>query len=640
MRNLFFCILCGVAMPLFSQSLKYQSVVLSDTLTDHADAIIRSDQMRVHIKSINEMEIKRERVVTVLNRRGNSLIQAFVGYDNGRKIKGIEATIYDALGLEIQTAKKRDFKDVSAVPGGTLYSDARVMYLDIIPRSYPYTVKFSYEIESSNTAPIPSWYCIENYRLSVEESSYEITFSNPTLKPAIKEVNMHGYEPFRKEGPNMLSYSISDLPAIQEESYSTPFKTFVPHIKFRPVRFSYEGLEGEINTWQDLGKWVYDNLLEEAGQLPETTIRKVRQRVAGIDDPLEKARIVYEYVQENTRYISVQVGIGGLRPSNAEDVDKLKYGDCKGLTNYTIALLKAVGVPAYYVHVYAGDPKLDFESDFADLSQGNHVILAIPNGDESFVWADCTSQTIPFGFLGDFTDDRVAHIITKDGGRLFRTPTYESSDNVQSTEAQITIDLQGNLKGEAQIETSGLQYDARYSISTLDPKDREVYYRKRWDHLSDLNLQTISFENHKAGVQFTEKVAFSASSFAKKAGKRIFLTPNVINRITHVPDRYDNRKLPFEIRMGYLDKDSYEIQIPEGYRPEALPAPKKIETEFGSYKSEVRYEEGQHALVYSREIEIRGGKYPKERYEAYRKFRTEISKAENAQAVFIETSNH
>ena len=121
--------------------------------------------------------------------------------------------------------------------------------------------------------------------------------------------------------------------------------------------------------------------------------------VTGIEDKLEKAKIIYKYVQENTRYISVQIGIGGFRPINAIDVDRVKYGDCKGLSNYTMALLKAVNVPSYYTVVEAGNRKVDFEDDFADLRQGNHAILAIPYKG-SYYWIDCTSQIHPFRIFG------------------------------------------------------------------------------------------------------------------------------------------------------------------------------------------------------------------------------------------------
>ena len=161
-------------------------------------------------------------------------------------------------------------------------------------------------------------------------------------------------------------------------------------------------------------------------------------------DPIEKAKIVYAFMQNKTRYISVQVGIGGWEPIAANKVDAVGYGDCKGLTNYTKALLDAVGVTSYYTVVFAQDRR-DIDKEFASL-QGNHVILNIPNKGKD-VWLECTSQTTPFGFLGDFTDDRNVLVITPEGGIIKRTPKYINKDNLQTINADITLKENGSVNG-------------------------------------------------------------------------------------------------------------------------------------------------------------------------------------------------
>ena len=62
----------------------------------------------------------------------------------------------------------------------------------------------------------------------------------------------------------------------------------------------------------------------------------------------------------------------------AMEVDELGYGDCKGLSNYTMALLEEADVTSYYSKIYAGegervnlDPKIAFQ-------HSNHVILMVP----------------------------------------------------------------------------------------------------------------------------------------------------------------------------------------------------------------------------------------------------------------------
>ena len=173
---------------------------------------------------------------------------------------------------------------------------------------------------------------------------------------------------------------------------------------------------------------MHKSLLEGRDVINEATKIKILDWVKEAKSPLEKAKIVYQFMQNKTRYISVQVGIGGWEPIAANQVDQVGYGDCKGLTNYTKALLDVVGVTSYYTVVYASE-KRNLDKDFASL-QGNHVILNIPNEGKD-IWLECTSQTMPFGFLGDFTDDRDVLVVTPEGGIIKRTAIYKDETNLQ-----------------------------------------------------------------------------------------------------------------------------------------------------------------------------------------------------------------
>ena len=140
-----------------------------------------------------------------------------------------------------------------------------------------------------------------------------------------------------------------------------------------------------------MGKWFYDEILYGTTDLPEETKIKIKNLVGNEKDPLKIAEIVYKYMQEKTRYVSIQEGIGGWKPMLAKDVDKLGYGDCKALTNYTRALLDAVGVVSYYTRLYGETDKKEIYADIVSF-QSNHVILAIPDK-SNYVWLECTNQT-------------------------------------------------------------------------------------------------------------------------------------------------------------------------------------------------------------------------------------------------------
>src|SRR5690606_26559586 len=174
-----------------------------------------------------------------------------------------------------------------------------------------------------------------------------------------------------------------------------------------------DGVRGVVNSWDDFGVWYHKSFLEYLDELPKETVSKMKSLTQNAKTNIEKAKIIFDYVQNNTRYISVQVGVGGWQPFPAKEVDKLGYGDCKALTNYTKALLNCVGVEAYYTVIYASNSITDIDENIISL-QGNHVILTLPTK-EGMIFLESTSQKIPFGYLGTSADNRQALMIRPDG---------------------------------------------------------------------------------------------------------------------------------------------------------------------------------------------------------------------------------
>ncbi|NHF60916.1 DUF3857 domain-containing protein [Flavobacteriaceae bacterium TP-CH-4] len=619
-----------------AQENKYQALLLDKSLTDNANAVVRLDYMKIHIGSPQKMTYTVRRAVTVMNKRGNRHVRTTASHDKETHIKKIEAFVYDRQGREIEHIKKKDFRDLSAVDGFSLYTDDRLLTFDYTPIQYPYTLEFRYEVETSDTGFFPPWYFLGGYLSSVEKSHYEITYDDPGLKPDIKKYNLEGLSLVEKEEPGQLLFTATNIPAIRPESLSPGFRSIAPRLAVRLKDFTLKGHDASVADWKQLGGWIDNTLLKDRDILNEETIAKVRNLVKGETDDLQKAKIVYKYVQENTRYVSVQIGIGGWKPISAIDVDRVKYGDCKGLSNYTHALLKAVDVASFYTVIHAGERKVDFDSDFARL-QGNHAILAIPYKGQ-YYWIDCTSQVHPFGFVGDFTDDRNALIVTPEGGKIVRTVSYLNEQNYQKTTADYTLSHEGHISGEARIETEGIQYDNHFKLETLDHDEVVKHYKDYWDNINNLKIGTYRFENNRDSIVFTEKVPFNAVNYATLSGDRILFTVNAFNRNSYIPDRYRNRRQPFDIQRGFFDEDEFLVKLPEGFNVEAIPEPKQIDTEFGRYTMRIQYHPEMNTVQYQRSLLIKQGFYPKEKYNLYRDFRKQVARNDNAQIVLVKTN--
>lgn len=107
-------------------------------------------------------------------------------------------------------------------------------------------------------------------------------------------------------------------------------------------------------SWNDFGKFIA-SLNKGRDQLPENIKVKVDELTRGVSDPLEKIIRLYGFMQQNTRYISIQLGIGGWQPFSAEFVGQKGYDDCKALTNYMQSLIKHAGIKSYYALIKSGD---------------------------------------------------------------------------------------------------------------------------------------------------------------------------------------------------------------------------------------------------------------------------------------------
>lgn len=601
------------------------SLTIPEILKTDANAVIRLQKTTITVTSPTQLIVKEKRIVTVLNKLGKTHVNAYKHYDEDTKITKLSAIIYDALGKKKKKYSKGDFTDVSAVDGGTLYSDSRVKVLEYTPTSYPYTIVIESEYKNSSTGFIPKWFPLENYYLSVEKSIYEL-YNPQNISFRKKENNFKGFAIEKSSNENSLSYSLTNQKAIKYEKNTVNFEDFSPNFSISLDQFSLKGVKGNAKNWKEFGFWMYDKLILDKNKLSPNTVAKIKNLVKNASTSIEKAKIIYEYVQNKTRYISVQVGIGGWEPITANKVDDVGYGDCKGLTNYTKALLDAVGVKSYHTIVYAGNNK-NIDNDFTAL-QGNHMILNLPNeGDD--IWLECTSQTIPFGFLGDFTDDRDVLVITPEGGIIKRTTSYINDKNLQLNNAIITLLTNGDMSATIEKKSYGTQYGDRYHIKNYTKKELNKYYKSRvWDYNNNLDVENVVLENNKEKVEFTEKINANIKNFATVKDNSYLFKLNVFNRITSIPKRYRNRKRVLEIDRGFTDKDSFTFKIPEGYSILNLPLNKHISNKFGTYK--IAFEKiNETSFKYNREFSLKKGIHPKEDYKAYRKFRKMVAKYDN-----------
>jgi len=608
----------------------YPVAAIPEQLKKDANAVIRTFDDEFELIDYGRAIEKVHMVVTVLNENGDSFSKLILPYDQTQKIKSITGRSYNELGVPDDKLKSSKIQDINYTSAGTVFDDLRMKISEFKTTTYPYTVEYEYEIEYDGLIDYPTWNPLRSYLVSLEKSSYKFSFKDE-LKIRHKEFNLasNSLTEKKEDGKTILQWTADSLVAYKEEPMGPSLGSQTPKVICAPTTFVYNGSKGEMSSWEKLGQWSAD-LIRGMDKLPDTRVIEIKNLVTGQKDTVGIIQTLYKYMQKRSRYVGIQLGLGGYKPFPAETVDRLGYGDCKALSNYMKALLNCVGIRSYYTLAGAGSNQGITMKDFPTIGQNNHVILCVPLKSDT-IWLECTSQTQPCGYLGTFVQGRTVLLIDDKGCKLVKTPLLNSKQNLQVRSAEVNINPDGAMQSSVKTHFSGYQYD---NVSDLFEESKEDQQKELLDDLGipGLKLNTFAYDVRKNKIpEAFETLSLNSEKYASKTGPRLFIPLNLLNQRKNSPAKVENRRLPFKQTYSYHDKDSIVYTLPAGYVTESVPKQKIIATEFGEYKSSVTVENNK--AIYVREVNINYGTWPKEKYAEAVDFYTGIVLADKAKLV-------
>lgn len=607
----------------------YFSLVAQENkeLNKNANAIIEYYDAELTLlsqeKAILRVNIKSQ----ILNKNGNKHAIFFEYYDKFRKIKSFEGKIYNSQNIEVEKIKNKDLIDQSLISNYSLYEDNRVKYYDPLQKKFPYYIEYSYEIEYNGIFNLPTWQPVSASHLSIK---------NASLKVIQEENNPIRYKLIQIEEPTIetiedkliYNWKIENISARKKEPMSLPYCLTSPTVYLAPNFFSIDEYSGSMKTWKEFGKWRY-NLIKTQTSLPEEAISDIKNLIGDQTDKMEISKKIYEYMQSRTRYVSIQEGIGGWQPIDATSVHNLGYGDCKALSNYTKALLEVAGIKSHYAVIRAGISEPDIMKDFPS-NQFNHAILCIPTNNDT-IWLECTSPIAPFGYLGDFTGNKHALLITESGGKIVKTTNYSKENNLQKRTAIVDIKENGQTDANIKTKYSGLQFENISYYLNKSKEDQKKSLLKNLD-LNDYTIKNFAFyKNKQQKIEAIDSISVLLKSYTSISGSRIFFNLNMLNKKDYVPVKLGNRISPVRFSYPYTDIDSIEYNIPESYLIEYLPEDFSINNQFGDYS--VKYISNDSKVTFVRKLSMNKDIFLPESYNDLRIFFEEISKHDKSKCV-------
>jgi hypothetical protein len=610
--------------------IKYPVSQIPSEMTENANSVVRKQVIDLEIISPSKFITNKIFAITILKESALNDSKVNIFYGKFNRISDIEVNVYNAAGEKVKRIKQDEILDISAIDNGTIYSDYRRKYIDPKHQNYPFTVEYQYTETYNSAFFLPSWTCFHGYNTSVENSDFNITYPESyDLRYKENKISQQKTDVITP-GKKTLKWTVSNFKARNPEPYTPDFDEMYSNVYISPSGFEIDDYTGKMNSWQDFGEFI-SILNEKKNNLPEETKEKVKALVKDCKDDYEKVKLIYEYAQKKNRYVSIQVGIGGWQSIDSETVDRLSYGDCKALSNYTKSLLEAAGLKALCALVQAGEGGSSVKNDFT-RNGFNHMIACVPLAKDT-IWLECTNSFIPAGYMGSFTDDRMALLLEGSNSRLVKTPSFSKTENEINTTGEVVLKADGNATGNFSCNFNGSFYGDVLRLKLIDEEDRKnaIIHQIK---VPNFKLTGYDIQENKCRKPSMElNINLEMTNYCTMMGSRLLVRLNQLNPMSDVPRNVRKREFNLEIKRARVENDTINFQLPAGYQVEALPEPVELKTDFGSFKCVSILNNDRIRMI--RHLEIYKGVSLPEKYNEFREFLEKVAISDNSKCLLV-----
>ena len=603
--------------------------------------VVLLDEEQTTVKDNGDIETRHRLAYKLLRPEARDKYgYAVVQFNNETKVSFFKAWTITADGKEMEL-KEKDAAEYS-LTSFEVFSDARAKVIKCPaadPGSivgYEYVQKnrpFAFESDWQFQDEIPTRRARFSLQLPPGWEFSDYWANSPKLQPQSSANNFYVWE-------------VENVPAVEIEPAMPPFLSVASRMDIKYFPRDPALRAKSTGSWNDIGIW-YANITA-ASRVPSPAVeQKVAELTAGISDPLKKMQVLASYVQQQIRYVAIEVGIGGLQPHAAADVFKHQYGDCKDKVTLMSTMLKLASIDSYYVMIDTrrGIVNPDFPS-----TRGNHVIMAIRLPQEvpatnlyatvddpklgRLLFFDPTDEFVPLGYLPSELQQNYGLVVTPESGTLFLLPVLPPATNRLLRTATLTLGPTGNLSGDVnELRWGAPADDSRAQFAGSSPSDREKVVEKFLGaFLNNFTLTSASIDNlDKHDANLTLHYQFVVEGYAKTAGNLLILRPRVVGDKGSSILAGKARKYPIEFEGTTLQSDLFDITLPAGYVVDELPQPVDAKCDYASYKSNVEVKD--NVLHYKRTYEIKGVMVPTEKLPEVRDFFHQVAAAEKSSAV-------
>jgi hypothetical protein len=630
--------------PAWMHNLVNASVPAHD---EKADAVILYSEEIVNVQSADKVKRTVRTVYKILRPNGRDHGMVLVSFNQHSKVTNMHGWCIPAQGKDYEV-KEKDAMEISLpkIAGSELISDVKDKMFQIPAADPGNIVGFEYETEESPLVLQSAWSfqgadAVKDARFTLQLPAgweYTVAWRNhQEVKPT-------------QAGNNQWQWMVSDIKGIRPEEHMPPW----PGVAGEMIVTFYPSVGGSsgrsFKDWRQMGVW-YTGLAQGRRDATPEMKQKVAVLTAGATTATDKMAALAKFVQQDIRYVAIELGIGGIQPHAAGEVFQHRYGDCKDKATLMGSMLKEIGIDSYYVIINSERGSVDATTP-AQVGAFDHAIIAIklPEGLNSaalvatvehpklgrLLFFDPTDELIPFGQLSGALQENYGLLVGPEAGELYQLPKLSTNTNGVTRTASMKLDDRGNLVGdftERRLGDAAAQERARMKVVAQDTDRVKIIEELLAQSLANFSITKASMTSLQDTSQpFGLSYSVVVQRYAKTAGDLLLVRPRLIGiRGSGLLETKEPRQLPVVFEGPRKDTDHFEIALPAGYAVDDLPPPVDVDYGFASYHSKT--EVSGNALRYTRTFEIKELTVPMDKMDDLKKFYRIIAGDERNTAV-------
>ncbi len=359
-----------------------------------------------------------------------------------------------------------------------------------------------------------------------------------------------------------------------------------PETGMIPVQELKTSLLISTATWKEYSKT--ESKFVEPNLVPDDAIRaKVAELTAGMGDPAEKQRALFQYVTRKVRYMGVAFGKRpGINPDPVTRTFANNAGVCKDKAGLLTAMLRVAGIEAYYT---LNNPTMHIFPQVA-LDQFNHAIVAsrLP-GEKQFTYLDVTADLVRSMCPADSGGTGVLRIMPE-GADIDVIPVKTAEENMGYLTARDIISGSGDMTASVECYGEG-NWDSMFrgALYYVNPGQHNELFGNIIQRISSgATLIKSEFTPHPVddlSEPVRLSVQYSAPDFLVRTGKyALFKTPGTAAAFNwmyqHALDMASVPRRQYPLDLGSTSglTTTETIEIPSNYKVKTLPPKRHIDS--------------------------------------------------------------